>query len=436
VFVLLIKKYHMKKLAMHWKILIGMILGLLFGLLMKNLELKGIVVDWVKPFGTVFINLLKMIAVPLIVVSLIVGLSDLKDISKLSKLGGRTVLFYLCSTIIAVSIGLFLANIIKPGSYINEDSRKSLLENFSIDAGQKIELAAKAKSNGPLQPLVDIVPDNFFAALSDNGSMLKVILFVILIGIGLILIEEEKAKPVVDFFKGLNEVIMKIIDIIMLFSPYGVFALMAALMVEIPDFSTLGALGIYGLTVLLGLMLMTFVLYPSLLLIFAKVNPIRFFKAIAPAQLLAFSTSSSAATLPVTMECVTENLGVDEEVSSFVLPLGATVNMDGTSLYQAVAAIFIAQAMLPAPLDFHTQLMIVVTATLASIGSAAVPSAGMVMLVIVLGQAGIPEAGLALIFAIDRPLDMCRTVVNVTSDSTIATIVAKSVGKLNIPKES
>jgi Na+/H+-dicarboxylate symporter len=422
----------MKNLAMHWKILIGMILGLLFGLLMKNLEQKGLVIDWIKPFGTIFINLLKMIAMPLIVVSLIVGLSDLKDISKLSKLGGRTVLFYLCSTIIAVSIGLTLANIIKPGSYINEDSRKSLLENFSVSANQKIEMAVQAKNNGPLQPLVDIVPSNFFAALSDNGSMLKVILFVILIGIGLILIEEEKAKPVVDFFKGLNEVIMKIIDIIMLFSPYGVFALMAALMVEIPDFSTLGALGIYGLTVLFGLLLMTFVLYPSLLLIFAKVSPIRFFKAIAPAQLLAFSTSSSAATLPVTMECVTDNLGVDEEVSSFVLPLGATVNMDGTSLYQAVAAIFIAQAMLPYPLDLHTQLMIVVTATLASIGSAAVPSAGMVMLVIVLGQAGIPEAGLALIFAIDRPLDMCRTVVNVTSDSTIATIVAKSVGKLHL----
>jgi Na+/H+-dicarboxylate symporter len=421
----------MKKIAMHWKILIGMTLGLLFGFLMKNLEQKGLVVDWIKPFGTIFINLLKMIAVPLIVVSLIVGLSDLKDISKLSKLGGRTVLFYLCSTIIAVSLGLGLANIIKPGSYINEDSRQSLLENFSTDANQKIDLAANAKSSGPLQPLVDIVPSNFFAALSDNGSMLKVILFVILIGIGLILIEEEKAKPVVDFFKGLNEVIMKIIDIIMLFSPYGVFALMAALMVEIPDFSTLGALGIYGLTVLLGLFIMTFILYPSLLLIFARVNPIRFFKAIAPAQLLAFSTSSSAATLPVTMECVTENLGVDEEVSSFVLPLGATVNMDGTSLYQAVAAIFIAQAMLPYPLDLHTQLMIVVTATLASIGSAAVPSAGMVMLVIVLGQAGIPEAGLALIFAIDRPLDMCRTVVNVTSDSTIATIVANSVGKLH-----
>lgn len=422
------------KLALHWKIVIGMVLGLLFGLLMKNLEMKGIVVDWVKPFGTIFINLLKMIAVPLIVVSLIVGLSDLKDISKLSKLGGRTVVLYLFTTITAVSIGLVLANVIKPGSFINEESRKSLLENFAGDAAQKIELAEKAKSSGPLQPLVDIVPENFFLALSDNGSMLQVILFAILMGVGLILIDEKKSKPVVDFFKGMNDVIMKIIDLIMMASPIGVFALMAALMVEIPDFSTLEALGIYALTVILGLLLMTFVLYPTLLLTFAKVNPVRFFKAIAPAQLLAFSTSSSAATLPVTMECVTEKLGVDEEVSSFVLPLGATVNMDGTSLYQAVAAIFIAQAM-GIPLDLQTQLMIIVTATLASIGSAAVPSAGMVMLVIVLGQAGIPEAGLALIFAIDRPLDMCRTVVNVTSDASVATIVAKSVGKLNEPKE-
>ena len=424
----------MKNIAMHWKILIGMILGLLFGLLMKNLEQQGIVVDWIKPFGTIFINLLKMIAVPLIVVSLIVGLADLKDISKLSKLGSRTVLLYLFSTVVAVSIGLVLANLIKPGKYINEESRLSLIENFSADASQKIELAVKAKNSGPLQPLVDIVPENFFAAMSDNGSMLQVILFVILLGIGLILIDENKAKPVVDFFKGLNEVIVKIIDIIMLFSPYGVFALMTSLMVEIPDFSTLGALGIYGLTVLLGLFIIVFVFYSSLLMFYAKVNPVNFFKAIAPAQLLAFSTSSSAATLPVTMECVTEKVGVDEEVSSFVLPLGATVNMDGTSLYQAVAAIFIAQAMLPVPLDLQTQLMIVVTATLASIGSAAVPSAGMVMLVIVLGQAGIPEAGLALIFAIDRPLDMCRTVVNVTSDCTIATIVAKSVGKLKTPE--
>ncbi len=422
------------KLALHWKILIGMILGLVFGYLMKNMELKEIVVDWVKPFGAIFINLLKMIAVPLIVVSLIVGLSDLKDISKLSKLGGRTVALYLFTTVTAVSVGLVLANLIKPGDYINDESRKSLLENFAGDAAQKIELAENAKNSGPLQPLVDVVPENFFMAMTDNASMLQVILFVILIGIGLILIEESKAKPVIDFFKGLNDVILKIIDIIMLFSPVGVFALMAALMVEIPDFSTLNALLVYALTVILGLTIMTFVIYPALLVTLAKYSPVKFFKAVSPAQLLAFSTSSSAATLPVTMERVTEHVGVDEEVSSFVLPLGATVNMDGTSLYQAVAAVFIAQAM-GIPLDLQTQLMIIVTATLASIGSAAVPSAGMVMLVIVLGQAGIPEAGLALIFAIDRPLDMCRTVVNVTSDATVSTVVASSVGKLHDPEK-
>lgn len=422
------------KLALHWKIAIGMILGVLFGIAIKNLQMVGLVTDWVKPFGTIFINLLKMIAVPLIVVSLLTGLADLKDISKLSKLGGRTVSLYLFTTVTAVAIGLVLANIIKPGSYINDASRDTLLASFTGDANTKIEMAATAKNHGPLQPLVDIVPENFFQALTDNASMLKVILFTILLGIGIILVDEKKSKPVVDFFKGLNEVILKLIDIIMLAAPIGVFALMATLMVEIPDFSTLAALMIYGLTVLSGLLIMTYIVYPTILYSFAKVGPKRFFSAIAPAQLLAFSTSSSAATLPVTLERVTEHLGVDEEVSSFVLPLGATVNMDGTSLYQAVAAVFIAQAM-GIHLDLTTQLMIVVTATLASIGSAAVPSAGMVMLVIVLGQAGIPEAGLALIFAIDRPLDMCRTVVNVTSDSTVAAIVGNSVGKLRKPED-
>lgn len=418
------------KIAIHWKILIGLILGLLFGFIMKNLGQGAVVGDWVKPFGTIFINLLKMIAVPLILVSLINGLADLKDISKLSRLGGRTVVLYLFTTVTAVSLGLILANVVKPGSFINQESRESLLTNFAGDAAQKIQLAESAKNQGPLQPLIDVVPDNVFSAMSDNASMLQVILFAILIGVGLILIDPKKAAPVSDFFRGFNDVILKIIDVIMLAAPVGVFALMSALMVEIPDFTTLQALLIYAATVLLGLLLLMFVLYPSLLLIFAKVSPRRFYSAIMPAQLLAFSTSSSAATLPVTMERVTEHLGVDEEVSSFVLPLGATVNMDGTSLYQAVAAIFIAQAF-GMELDLSTQLMIVVTATLASIGSAAVPSAGMVMLVIVLGQAGIPEAGLALIFAIDRPLDMVRTVVNVTSDAAVATIVAKSVGKLH-----
>lgn len=425
----------MKKIPLHYKILAGMTLGLLAGLLFKNIGYVDFVKDFIKPFGTVFINLLKMIAVPLIVVSLITGLADLKDISKLSKLGMKTVFLFLFTTFFSVSLGLVLVNIIQPGSYINEASRKSLLENYADEATKRIELANSTKESGPLQPLIDIVPDNFFMALTDNTSMLQVILFVVLLGIGLISIEEEKAKPVIDFFKGLNDVIMKIIDFIMLGAPYGVFALMCALMVEIPDFSVLGSLLVYAFTVVLGIIILVYVFYPSLIYFFAKRNPIWFNKQIAPAQLLAFTTSSSAATLPVTMECVTDKVGVDEEVSSFVLPLGATVNMDGTSLYQAVAAVFIAQAM-GISLDLQTQLMIVVTATLASIGSAAVPSAGMVMLVIVLGQAGIPEAGLALIFAIDRPLDMCRTVANVTSDATVSTVIAKSIGKLRPMKDN
>ncbi len=418
------------KIAVHWKILIGLISGLILGFLMQQAGQAQLVVDWIKPFGIVFINLLKMIAVPLIFVSLINGLADLKDIAKLSKLGGRTVALYLGTTVTAVCIGLVLANLISPGNYINEASREALLTNFAGAAAEKIALAEDAKNMGPLQPMIDLVPENLFFAMSDNGAMLQVILFAILFGIGVILIDPEKASPVSAFFRGVNDIILKIIDIIMLAAPIGVFALMAALMVEIPDFSTLHALLIYALTVITGLLLMTYVVYPSLFWGLAKMSPRKFFKAMAPAQLLAFSTSSSAATLPVTMERVIDHLGVEEEVASFVLPLGATVNMDGTSLYQAVAAIFIAQAM-GIPLDLSTQLMIIVTATLASIGSAAVPSAGMVMLVIVLAQAGIPEAGLALIFAIDRPLDMLRTSVNVISDATVATVVAKSVGKIS-----
>ena len=261
--------------------------------------------------------------------------------------------------------------------------------------------------------------------------MLQVIFFAIFFGIGLILIPESKSKPVKDFFDGFNEVILKMIDLIMLAAPYGVFALLAALIVESPSADLFKALGWYALTVVLGLLLMIG-FYILLVFIFTGKKPNEFIKGISPAQLLAFSTSSSAATLPVTMERVHEHLGVDEEVSSFVLPIGATINMDGTSLYQAVAAVFIAQAF-GMDLPFGVQLGIVATATLASIGSAAVPGAGMVMLVIVLAQAGIPEAGLALIFAVDRPLDMCRTVVNVTGDATVSMMIAKSEGKLSDP---
>jgi Na+/H+-dicarboxylate symporter len=387
--------------------------------------------DWIKPFGKIFINVLKMIAIPLILVALIKGVSDLKDISKLSKMGGRTVSIYIITTVIAVSIGLLLVNIIKPGNSISEDTRTEMVENYGGNTTKYKDEAKNQKESGPLQALEDLVPQNIFAAATNNRNMLQVIFFAVFFGIGLILIPEEKGKAVKDFFDGFNEVILKMVDLIMLAAPYGVFALLAALVVESPSIDLFKALAWYALTVVLGLLCMIGI-YILIVKIFTKKNPLFFINGISPAQLLAFSTSSSAATLPVTMERVTEHLGVEEEVASFVLPIGATINMDGTSLYQAVAAVFIAQAF-GMDLDFGVQLGIIATATLASIGSAAVPGAGMVMLVGVLGYAGIPEAGLALIFAVDRPLDMCRTVVNVTGDAAVSMLVAKSVGKLGEP---
>lgn len=440
-----------KKLALHWKILIGMFSGVAFSLILVSTSwgsslvqttVNGVEVEvtraslfikhWVKPFGNMFINALKLIAVPLILASLIKGVSDLKDISKLSKMGFRTIGTYIATTVIAVSIGLIIVNVIQPGKSITEETRNDLVESYSADAGSKIETANKEKESGPLRALEDLIPDNIFSAASDNGNMLQVIVFALFFGIGLILIPAEKAQPVKAFFDGFNEVILKLIDLIMLVAPYGVFALLAALVVESPSADLFVALMWYGISVVSGLLLMILI-YMLMVYVFTKRTPRFFIEGISPAQLLAFSTSSSAATLPVTMERVEEHLGVDEEVTSFVLPIGATINMDGTSLYQAVAAIFIAQAF-GMDLGLTAQLGIIVTATLASIGSAAVPGAGMVMLVIVLAQAGIPEAGLALIFAVDRPLDMLRTTVNVTGDAAVSMIVGNSVGKLHNPK--
>jgi proton glutamate symport protein len=419
----------MKKLPLHWSIMLGMILGVLVGILFTQFQGGSQwISDWVKPFGTIFINALKLIAMPLILGSLIKGVSDLKDISKLSLMGGRTIGVYVLTTIVAVVIGLLLVNVVRPGNQISENTRQELVVAYQTDAAEKQAVANQQRDAGPLQALVDLVPDNIFKATTENGNMLQVIFFALFFGIGLILIPTEKATPVKVFFDAFNEVILKLIDLIMIAAPYGVFALMAALVVESPGLDLFRALGLYAITLIAGLVLMV-LFYLFLVRLFVGYAPLKFLKEIAPAQLLAFSTSSSAATLPVTMERVEEHLGVEEEVASFVLPIGATINMDGTSLYQAVAAVFIAQAF-GMDLGVSAQLGIILTATLASIGAAAVPGAGMVMLVIVLGQAGIPEAGLALIFAIDRPLDMCRTVVNITGDASVSMLVAKSVGKL------
>lgn len=423
----------MKKVPLYIKIIAGMLAGVLFAIV--AIQFSGGVKftrDWIKPFGNIFINMLKLIAVPLILASMIKGVSDLKDISKLSRMGLRSVVLYLFTTVFAVCLGLVIVNIIKPGASISEETRTQMLSAYGGDANKKQQEAVQQQGSGPLKFLEDIVPDNIINAASTNSTMLQVIFFALFLGISLILIPAERAKPVKDFFDSFNEVILKMIDLIMKIAPFGVFALMAALVAESPGFEIFKALGKYALTVLIGLVILIFIFYPVLIFLFTKRNPIQFIKQVYPAQLLAFSTSSSAATLPVTMETVEKRVGVDNEVSSFVLPIGATVNMDGTSLYQAVAAVFIAQAF-GMDLGLTAQLGIIVTATLASIGSAAVPSAGMVMLVIVLAQAGIPEAGLALIFAVDRPLDMVRTVANVTSDCTVATIVAKSIGKLEDP---
>jgi Na+/H+-dicarboxylate symporter len=414
----------MKKLALHWQIILGMVLGVLFGLILLNFEGgKSFIINWIKPFGTIFINSLKLIAVPLILASLIKGVSDLKDLSKLSSMGGITISTYIFTTLMAVSIGLIAVNIVKPGEYITEETREQLVSAYSTNANQKIEAANNQKNLGPLQSLVDIVPSNFLSAASNNRNMLQVIFFAILFGIAMILIPKKKSKPIKKFFDSLNDVILKIIDLIMLSAPYGVFALLAAIIVEAPSMDLFKALGLYSLTVLFGLFLLICI-YIIIVKLFIGKSPSYFIKGISPAQLLAFSTSSSAATLPVTMDRVQDHLDVEEEVSSFVLPIGATINMDGTCLYQAVAAVFIAQAF-GLDLSLAAQLGIVSTATLASIGSAAVPGAGMVMLIIVLSQAGIPEIGLALIFAVDRPLDMCRTVINVTGDATVSMFVNK-----------
>lgn len=429
----------MKKLALHWKILIGMGLGIAFGFIMNSVDGgREFVTDWIKPFGTIFINLLKLIAVPLILASLIKGISDLKDISKIKRMGLRTIMIYVMTTVVAIVIGLGIVNTVKPGTGMSEATIEKIKSKYESSDGVKDKMtkALATKKAGPLQPLVDIFPQNIFKSLGE-AKMLQIIFFALFVGICLLLIPENKAAPLVNFFDSLNEVVMKMVDLIMLTAPYAVFALLANVIVAFDDTQILLKLLTYSISVVGGLILMI-VFYLVLVSVYTKKNPMWFLKQISPAQLLAFSTSSSAATLPVTMERVEEHLGVDKEVSGFVLPVGATINMDGTSLYQAVAAVFIMQVIWPEGLTFSNQMVIILTALLASIGSAAVPSAGMVMLVIVLESVGFPAdllpIGLALIFAVDRPLDMCRTTVNVTGDATVSMIVAKSLGKLHDPK--
>ena len=421
----------MKKLALHWKIIIGMGLGVVYGLIASNMGWIDFTNNWIKPWGVIFVNSLKLISVPLVFSSLVKGVASLSDISRLSRIGGKSITLFLATTVIAGTIGLLLVNTVNPGIGFDTKDTNELTPSSQEGLNSKITAAEGVKEAGPLKFLVDIIPTNILESASNNSNMLQVIFFAILFGIAIVMLPKEKTVYVKGFFDGINDIILQIVDFIMLVAPYAVFALLGALVVDFGASATLFiALGKYSLTVIVGMLLMVFLVYPLIIKIFTKVKYVNFFKGIFPAQMLAFSTSSSAATLPVTIQRCEDNLGISKEVSSFVLPLGATINMDGTALYQAVAAVFIAQAF-GIDLDLGQQLTIVLTATLASIGAAAVPGAGMVTLVIVLEAINVPAAGLALIFGVDRILDMMRTVVNVTGDSAVAVVVASTEGELS-----
>ena len=410
---------------LHWKIIIGLILGTIYGIASAINGWSNFTQDYIAPFGTIFLNLLKLIAVPLVVSSLITGVASLSDTRKLSRIGMKTILLYIGTTAVAVSIGLILVNLLEPGSAIPDTFQETLNNEYSAKAKEKTNLANSVQQNrGPLQPLVDMVPSNIFSAASNNSNMLQVVFISIIFGISLIGIDRKFSKPVLDFLEGINQLIIKLVEMIMYFAPYGVFALIAKTISSVSGdisqiSSILSALLFYMGVVIAGLFMHMSLTYISILKFFTNISLKHFFKSIGPVQLVAFSTSSSGATLPVTMKRCEKDLGVSEEISSFVLPLGATINMDGTALYQGVAAVFIAQAV-GMDLTFADQFTIVATAVLASIGTAAVPGAGIIMLVIILEAINVPSEGIALILGVDRILDMIRTTTNVTGDATIA----------------
>lgn len=409
-------------------ILIGLIAGLIYGILSIELGADpSFAKHWISPFGELFLNLLTMVAVPLVLASIITGIAGLADVQKLSRLGGRTIVLYMVTTAIAITVGLALVNLIQPGKMIPAETRDQILEATAANSAAKLETigqtVAEVEGQGPLDFLTELIPSNLFGAVGDNRRMLQVVVFAVLFGAALVAVPRQKVQSVVDFFDGVNTILIKLIEYIMWIAPFCVFALVGGLLAQLESMDVLWALGSYSLTVLGGLLLMMLVIYPLFFVTLANGQLKRFFRAMPPIWLLGFSTSSSSATLPVTMRVCEEKLGVPSQVSSFVLPLGATINMDGTSLYQGVAAVFIAQVY-GIELGLAGQLGILFTALLASIGTAAVPSAGLIMLTIILKSAGIPEAGLILILAPDRLLDMCRTVVNVTGDAMVASVVA------------
>ena len=466
------------RLALHWQVLIGLAVGVLYAWMSITFGWNDFTVDYIKPFGDIFINILKLIAVPLVLFSIISGVASLGDPAKLGRLGVKTIVTYLLTTMTAVVVGLVLVNLFQPGARVSDDLLESnriryelwrdangiqVLDDISLRTdpaladevaritGEQVDMndwvkdkltkAERTKSSGPLQPLVDVVPTNIFRSLADM-SMLQIIYFAVFFGVVLVGMPKEQAAPLMKAVDGLNEVFVRMVWVVMKAMPIFVFALMAGQIVNAagsdPEMfrQLLEYLLQYSLVVVLGLAIMVFLFYPSLVAMLVKpLGYKQFMSGMRDAQITAFSTSSSVATLPVTMDCVRNKIGVSERTTSFVLPIGATVNMDGTSLYQAVAVVSLAQFHM-VDLSLAQQTVIVLTATLASIGAAAVPSAGLVLMIIVLESVGLNPAWIALIFPVDRILDMCRTVVNVTGDGAVSTLIAHSEQELEVPAEA
>jgi Na+/H+-dicarboxylate symporter len=405
------------------QIFTGMFLGILAGIVALHTGGESLVSHWIKPWGKVFIRLLQLVAVPLVFISLVKGVAGLSDISRFSRIGLKTVILYLSTTLFAVLLGLALVSIVKPGRFVNPANTAALEESYRRKVGEMVAL--QQENEGPLEFLDQIIPDNIFSALSDNRRMLQIIFFALLLGMAALSVGREKAEPVMKLFHSLDAIVLKMIGYIIRLAPYGVLALMAGLVVDFSgDIGIFSALATYAATAVAGLLLLLLGFYPLLIRLLVRLPVKKFLKEMYPVQLVAFTTSSSAATLPVTMDTAQNKLGVSKEVASFVMPVGATINMDGTSCFQAISVVFIAQV-LGLNLGIEQLLVIVLMTTISSIGTPSIPSGSYVVMTMVLTTAGIPAEGMALILGVDRPLDMLRTAVNVTGDVTVASIVDK-----------
>jgi Na+/H+-dicarboxylate symporter len=414
----------LRRTSVPTQIFVGLILGAVAGLIYSQDAAV------LRPVGTAFIRLIKMVVIPLIFASLLIGVASLGDLRKIGRIGGKTFAFYIAYYVSAVALGLFLANVLKPGANLPESVQAELKASYGETAESQALRAEERPGLGEV--LIDIIPDNPADSFV-KANMLQIIFIAMFMGVVISLLDKKKMKPVIAFFEAINDIMIKIVEIVIKIAPYAVFALIAAV-VGTFGVDILMSLVRYCAVTIGGLVLLAFT-YPAVVTLFTKYPYFKFWKGIYEAQLIAFSTCSSSATLPVTMECAEDNIGVSKEISSFVLPLGATINMNGTALYQGVTAIFIAQVY-GMNLGLGDQLAIVLTATLASIGAAGAPAMGVLMLVIVLRQVGIPLEGIALILGVERILDMSRTVINITGDIAAATVIAHSEKELHPPKEA